>query len=577
MTRGYKYNIILCLFFFVLCFISIFYVYNNFVSDNIKVNLIIEIKTETDDAYQVFYDTGKGFNETESVPQLVTKSPEFQRIEFPLPVTNINSLRLDFGSKITQIQMNEIYLQSKTNIINITSKFDSKNDIGQYIIQDQKTTEINTIGNDAFIYTKNISDIFQNINKQPNYYFDCLFISIFLTIVFFFFIKVNTVKIKEFTNYIIKNIKPSITIAFFILILFILFFSNFIPKNQVISNIENRILTSKPKFDIHNINIFPNEFEKYFNDNFALRNQLLKINNYTKVKFLHISPNPLVVVGKNDWLFYTGNKAPESMDDYKGVVRFSDDELWTIKNNLEERKEWLNQKGITYLFCIAPNKQTIYPEYLPSNIKKINIETRMDQLVDFLNQYSNIDVLDLRKVLIENKGKDMLYFKTDTHWNEYGAYLGYQEILKRLSNIYPNMQPIQISTFTLTKSNGSGGDLANMLVMKNQFNDDYIHLSPQYKTFAKDIKVKTNLYPNPESLVTKQTNDLSLPNLLMFRDSFSTSLIPLLSEHFNKSIYIWDHKLDAKIIEMDKPNIVIEEIVERLIPSLLIPNLNEFK
>jgi hypothetical protein len=575
MTKVYR--IVVCLLFFTISFITSFYLSKNLTSSDSNVNLVIEIKTQTDDAYQVFYDTGKGFNETETVPYLVSGSSEFQRIEFPLPASNINSIRLDFGSNITQIQMKEIYLQTKKNQLIITPEFDSKHDIGKFIVNNG-ITEITTTGNDPFINTKDISALYQGVKKETNTYLISLIISIFLTMVLVCFLQVNTKQVAKFTSGITKNARLGLIVAIFILLLYIPFFSNIIPRNQVLSNVENRMLTPKPEFNIHSLDTFPKEFEKYFNDNFKFRDQFLKFNNYAKVKILNLSPNPLVVIGKNDWLFYTGDKAPESMEDYQGLVRFTDDELKMIKNNLEQRKKWLSKKGITYLFCIAPNKQTIYPEYLPSNMKKLNSETRTDQLINYLNQYSDVEIIDLRKVLLENKTVDnMLYYKTDTHWNEYGAYIGYQEIMRKISDFYPNLEPLAFSNFMINSSVGSGGDIANMLAMKSQYKDNYIHLVPKVKTVANDLKVDKSIYPNPDQLVTKQTDISNLPNLLMFRDSFSTSLVPFLSEHFNKSIYIWDHKFNAKIIEQDKPNIVIEETVERLLPTLLVPNPEEIR
>ncbi|MGQ7884800.1 DHHW family protein [Paenibacillus sp. WC2504] len=566
----------------ILC--SLFLVFFFFISLNIsgkitsneKINLLAEIKTSTDDTYQLFYDTGKGYNESDSIPYFVSGSSEFQQIKFMLPVADIVNLRLDFGSKISEIQIKAIYLQNARNKTNITDEFDLKHDIGSYSTNNGLIT-FTSIGTDPFINTKDISKSFYSLKNKSSIYILNIVISLFFTIVFFFLLKTNSIHIANLINFLKNNLQSTILIVTFILLIFIPLFSNILPKKQLVSNNENRVLASKPELTFKNINTFPKEFEKYFNDNFAMRNQLLTLNNYIKVKTLQISPNPLVVLGKNDWLFYTGDNAPESMDDYRGIVRFTDSELNTIKSNLETRKKWLNQKGITYLLCIAPNKQTIYPEYLPNNIRKINDETRMDQLINYLKKNSNIDVLDLRKTLFENKSGDMLYYKTDTHWNEYGAYYGYQEIMKSLNSIYPNLKPIPISSFTIDKSFGLGGDISNMLGMKSEYVDSYIHLQPKFNTHVTDLKVDNNMYPNPEQLVTKQINDEKLPKLIMFRDSFSTSMIPLLSLHFNKSIYIWDHKFNGNIIEREKPNIVIDETVERLLPTLLLPNSIEVK
>jgi hypothetical protein len=49
-------------------------------------------------------------------------------------------------------------------------------------------------------------------------------------------------------------------------------------------------------------------------------------------------------------------------------------------------------------------------------------------------------------------------------------------------------------------------------------------------------------------------NDLKL---LVFRDSFCTELIRYLSQTFGKSVFLWSSKMNKKIIEAEKPDIVI--------------------
>jgi hypothetical protein len=62
----------------------------------------------------------------------------------------------------------------------------------------------------------------------------------------------------------------------------------------------------------------------------------------------------------------------------------------------------------------------------------------------------------------------------------------------------------------------------------------------------------------------------------MYRDSFSTILMPLLSEHFRRIVYIWNANyksawgcdFDPEIIEKEKPDVFIEEFVERKIGQI---------
>ena len=54
-----------------------------------------------------------------------------------------------------------------------------------------------------------------------------------------------------------------------------------------------------------------------------------------------------------------------------------------------------------------------------------------------------------------------------------------------------------------------------------------------------------------------------LPRAVVLRDSMAISLIPLLSENFSRVVYVSTRALDRALIEREKPDIVIEELVER--------------
>jgi len=54
-----------------------------------------------------------------------------------------------------------------------------------------------------------------------------------------------------------------------------------------------------------------------------------------------------------------------------------------------------------------------------------------------------------------------------------------------------------------------------------------------------------------------------LPRAVVLRDSMAIPLIPLLSENFSRAVYVSSRSLDRELIEREKPDVVIEELVER--------------
>lgn len=69
--------------------------------------------------------------------------------------------------------------------------------------------------------------------------------------------------------------------------------------------------------------------------------------------------------------------------------------------------------------------------------------------------------------------------------------------------------------------------------------------------------------------VDAQVTNKDLPKLVMFRDSFANHLIAYMSENFSRSVYISPPRIDYTILEQEKPDIVIFEIVERHLDALL--------
>src|SRR6185503_13460476 len=54
-----------------------------------------------------------------------------------------------------------------------------------------------------------------------------------------------------------------------------------------------------------------------------------------------------------------------------------------------------------------------------------------------------------------------------------------------------------------------------------------------------------------------------LRRAVVFRDSFASRLVPFLSEHFSRAVYVWQNDFDANLVEQERPDVVIQEIVGR--------------
>jgi hypothetical protein len=310
-----------------------------------------------------------------------------------------------------------------------------------------------------------------------------------------------------------------------------------------------------------------NHYTSYYNDHFNFRGDLILANNLVKVKLFRVSPTPKVLIGKNGWLFYDKpGIRPGTVDYYRSLTPFSVRELEQWKHLLEHRHQWLAARGIHYLFIIVPNKNTIYPEFMTDHIRQAHKKSRMDQLVEYLENQSTVPLLDIRQALKDAKTQYPVYSKTDSHWNEYGAYIAHREIIDYISRYFKDAEPLPLSRFNIESINHMGGDLAIMLSLHEKIlRENIIRMEPSPPfTFRESRRENISRYVR-QSYTQCQT--ALLPNILMVHDSCYHRLRPFLSEKFPRILYIWDWDFNfyPEIIEREKPKLVIDEMAERFL------------
>jgi alginate O-acetyltransferase complex protein AlgJ len=330
--------------------------------------------------------------------------------------------------------------------------------------------------------------------------------------------------------------------------------------------VEKRKLAEKPAFDFRQPFLFIKRYEAYYNDHFSFRTRLVYLNNLLTYKIFHTSASAKVLIGKKGWLFLGNiNKYFDEIDYYRNLKPFTIKELRYWQILLEERRDWLKRRGILYLFTIAPNKSTIYPELMPNSIRKINPQSRQDQLIEHLKKYSTLKILDLRPALVQAKKIRPAFYRTDTHWNDWGGYIAYCEIISYLQQHFNFIRPRTLNNFQLQQTEFRSGDLALMLSLPNIFWEKQWQIVAKIPLRARVIPAG-DLEPRNKLLtVTVHTCATGqLPAALMVHDSFAHPMKQFLSEDFSKIVYImnWPLNFFDKIIEKEEVKIVIDEMVE---------------
>jgi hypothetical protein len=249
------------------------------------------------------------------------------------------------------------------------------------------------------------------------------------------------------------------------------------------------------------------------------------------------------IVGKNGWFFYRMD-----LNNRQNGRNISTKDLKITQQRIQGIYNSLQKRNITMLLVIAPDKSTIYSYQLPDQIQSPKAYTRMDALRTYLVQHGPPVLVDLQQALLEAKKTQDVYYKTDTHWNANGAFVGYTQIMLALSKTYPQLTPDPLSAFKRSDTPPYAHDLLRIMGAPG----------PLEVSFQYSWKEKGSPHAKDS------------PSLLMYMDSFGAGLLPFMTHHFREVNYVMSNPRYAPLQSMQeidrlKPNVVIIEVVERYV------------
>ena len=348
---------------------------------------------------------------------------------------------------------------------------------------------------------------------------------------------------------------------------------------KTISETEKRRLADFPPLpsDLRSLRSFSSDFEAFYNDHFGFREPMIRWHNYLKYRWLGISPTARVLIGRGGWLYTTDYGA---LEDTIGAARLNPSQIEAWRRILTDRRDWLAERGVHYLFVVAPNKHTIYPENLPRHLRRASGRTRMDQFSAYFAAHSDLQPLDLRPDLAEAKRRGRVYLQTDTHWNRQGAYVAYQAIMQRLAARLPDVRILQEADLRRGEFEGQVGDLAHILNLGRHTPREQVPYIRLRRACARSWKVDTTGWDRrpmvrpPRATICPDGGATAV----VFHDSFGDWLVPFWAESFARVIFVnrsYDHDIMASLMEQVRPDLVIEQRVERLLGRVPRPLLGD--
>ncbi len=320
--------------------------------------------------------------------------------------------------------------------------------------------------------------------------------------------------------------------------------------------------------------------DDWFKDNIGLRDLLINLSSVISFNIMHSSTSEKVEIGKDGWLFYSAENNLSIVDGT--YPDFDEEKLALYCEQLVEVRNRLAEQGREFVLILPPSKVSIYPEYIQSGDYHI-METPADIIVDYIEGHSDLRVVRLKDALLEEKKKngEQLYYKTDTHWNFRGRYVGYRKIIEDFNDWgLIDTSPLEARFY---EKGAYSGDLARMLGAVNldgdKCSEDSYNAVELVGSFVQSVSNEKS--EEFEALMTAEgiidggsmwTNpaESDEPSLLVYGDSMIGSCnIDYIAANFSKTSFVWSYVLRQEMIDFVDPDIVALDISERGLSSCL--------
>lgn len=313
-----------------------------------------------------------------------------------------------------------------------------------------------------------------------------------------------------------------------------------------------KITDSDGKFNYHVLD----EMGSWFETHYAYRPQLIDADAKVQRAVFKESNTDSVTVGKDGWLFYSS-----TTNDFMGRNTLTERQIFNLANNISIMQRYVEGQGCKFLFMIPPNKNSLYGENMPYYYSvPESFEHGRDHFAEALAD-AGVNYLDLFEMF--GKETEVLYLKEDSHWNNEGARLVYNQSLDILEVDHESYDTVPVERLRM-----HAGDLAAMIFpASNNLEWDYAY-EPKAFEYLPVSEMQEEFSVEDPRIHTMSAEGKG--NLVMYRDSFGNTLIPFMGGTFGECFFSKAIPYDlANDMKKYDPDVLIVEMVERNIRNLI--------
>lgn len=267
--------------------------------------------------------------------------------------------------------------------------------------------------------------------------------------------------------------------------------------------------------------------------------------------------------GKDNWLFL-GNAYDKAVSKLRLSITPPESKIEEFKTNFNNLASACAKHGARVVLFVGPDKERIYPEYLPDGLRP-SPKRYMDFYLEKLQKIPNLIVYDPTTILLAAKeAVGYIYFKTDSHWNKRGAFIAFEGFARFFD--FP------ISEVEFQKSPSFSGDLVGIAGLKEvdlSADDNWEVVWTKKPSLTEKLIPGELQTPFGPTIVVSNRQAPINKTVWVVGDSFTTALREYFNANFKEVHYVghWEHKLKILPLELskaeNKPDILVIVKVER--------------
>lgn len=284
-----------------------------------------------------------------------------------------------------------------------------------------------------------------------------------------------------------------------------------------------------------------------------------------------ITPSPDVRVARDGWLFLIGG-TNSALRYYTDPGYFTEDHARSWANLLQARQARLARCGIGYLHMVAPDKLSVYPDFL-GEVLPNGDRHPLALLEAALRDAGRADLLvNPLPAFFAHPERERLFLKTDTHWTFLAATVVLDLITQRLgARRSVSLADREVKPYRMIFDLGSK-------VTPRVIEEGYVvAMRPDVRRlYANELAVKFEEHArqgkpvmhNSINVVFRSENpDAIDKTLVIFGDSFmdfqESTTTALIAEYFRETHFIWSPRIDYGYVARVQADLVLTEVAER--------------